>query len=132
MRINRSKYRNQKINADGKEFDSQLEYARYRQLKLLERAGEIKNLRLQVKFLLQPKYKKNGKTIKEILYIADFTYYDVRKGKMIIEDTKGYRTEIYKLKKKILMFFQCLGKLKKCMMKIFLVHHYIVLKVVIT
>lgn len=101
MKIYQSKYGNKKINADGKEFDSQLEYARYRQLKLLERAGEIKNLRLQVKFLLQPKYKKNGKTIKEILYIADFTYYDVRKGKMIIEDTKGYRTEIYKLKKKI-------------------------------
>ena len=101
MRINQNKYKNKRISADGKEFDSRLEYTRYRQLKLLEKAGEIKSLRLQVKFLLQPKYRKNGKTIKEISYIADFTYYDVKKGKMVIEDTKGYRTEIYKLKKKI-------------------------------
>lgn len=73
----------------------------YKQLKLMERQGLIKDIKLQVKFELQPKYKKNGKTIRAINYIADFTYFDVNKGKTIIVDTKGYRTEVYKLKKKI-------------------------------
>ena len=67
----------------------------------MERQGLIKNIKLQVKFELQPKYKKNNKTIRAINYIADFTYFDVNKSKIIIVDTKGYRTEVYKLKKKI-------------------------------
>ena len=73
----------------------------YQQLKLMQRQGLIKDIKLQVKFELQPKYKKNNKTIRAINYIADFTYFDVNKGKTIIVDTKGYRTEVYKLKKKI-------------------------------
>ena len=73
----------------------------YQQLKLMERQGLIKDVKLQVKFELQSKYKKNNKTIRAINYIADFTYFDVNKGKTIIVDTKGYRTEVYKLKKKI-------------------------------
>lgn len=67
----------------------------------MERQGLIKDIRLQVKFELQAKYKKNNKTIRAINYIADFTYFDVNKDKTIIIDTKGYRTEVYKLKKKI-------------------------------
>ena len=54
----------------------------------MERQGLIKAIKLQVKFELQPKYKKNGKTIRAINYIADFTYFDVNKGKTIIVDTK--------------------------------------------
>ena len=73
----------------------------YQQLKLMERQGLIKDIKLQVKFELQAKYNKNNKTIRAINYIADFTYFDVNKGKTIIVDTKGYRTEVYKLKKKI-------------------------------
>ena len=60
----------------------------YQQLKLMERQGLIKDIKLQVKFELQPKYKKNNKTIRAINYIADFTYYDLNKGKTIIADTK--------------------------------------------
>ena len=60
----------------------------YQQLKLMERQGLIKDIKLQVKFELQPKYKKNNKTIRAINYIADFTYYDLNKGKTIIVDTK--------------------------------------------
>lgn len=60
----------------------------YQQLKLMERQGLIKDIKLQVKFELQPKYKKNDKTIRAINYIADFTYFDVNKGKTIIIDTK--------------------------------------------
>ncbi len=96
-----NKYGNKKIYGNGEKFDSKLEYERYKQLKLLERTGEIRNLRLQTKFVLQPAYTKNGKKIRAIEYFADFTYYDTRKEKMIVEDTKGIKTEVYKIKKKI-------------------------------
>ena len=96
-----NKYRNRKIIVDGIEFDSKLEAKKYRELKLLEKAGLIKNIRRQVKFELQPKYKKNNKSIRSINYVADFTYYDVKKGKLIIVDTKGFKTDVYKLKKKM-------------------------------
>ena len=77
---------------------------RYQELKILEKAGAIKDLELQKEFILQPSYKKNGKTIRKISYIADFVYYSFTERKTIIEDTKGYRTETYKLKKKILEY----------------------------
>ena len=96
-----SKYGNKKVFVDGEEFDSQLEANRWYELKLLQRAKQIKDLRRQIRFELQPSYKKNGKTIQSINYIADFVYYDINKKKFIVEDTKGYKTEIYKLKKKI-------------------------------
>ncbi len=96
-----SKYGNKKIVVDGIEFDSQLEANRYCQLKILQRANEIKDLRRQVKFELQPTFKKNGKSIQSINYIADFTYYDLKKNKIIVEDTKGFKTETYKIKKKL-------------------------------
>lgn len=96
-----TKYRNKKVKRDGIIFDSQLEETRYCQLKILERAKEIKDLRRQVPFELQPKYKKRNKTILPINYIADFVYYDIKEHKIIVEDTKGFKTEIYKVKKKI-------------------------------
>lgn len=99
--INKSKYKNRKVIIDGIEFDSIKEANRYKELKILQRQEIIKDLRRQVKFELQPSYKKNNKTIRAIYYIADFVYYDTEKGKVIVEDTKGFRTEIYKLKKKI-------------------------------
>lgn len=96
-----NKYKNKKIVIDGIEFDSRLEANRYCQLKILERAREIKDLRRQVEFIIQPSYKKNNKTIRAIKYIADFVYYDVKKKKTIIEDTKGFKNEVYRIKKKI-------------------------------
>ena len=66
-----SKYRNKKIVVDNIKFDSNLEATRYRQLKLLQRAKQISNLRLQVPFLLQEGFKKNGTTHRKIEYIAD-------------------------------------------------------------
>ena len=95
------KYKNKEKIVDGIKFDSKLEARRYIQLKLLQRAGEITDLRMQVEFVLQPSYKKNGKTIRAIKYIADFVYYDVKRKETIVEDTKGFRNEVYKLKKKI-------------------------------
>lgn len=57
-------------------------------------------MQLQPRFILQPRYRKNNKTIRSIEYIADFSYID-NKGKRIVEDVKGIKTEVYKLKKKI-------------------------------
>lgn len=96
-----SKYGNKKVVVDGEEFDSQLEANRWYELKLLQRAKQIEYLRRQVKFELQPSYKRNEKTIQAINYIADFVYYDLNKKKVVVEDTKGFKTETYKLKKKI-------------------------------
>ena len=96
-----TKYKNKKIIVDGIKFDSKLEARRYNELKILERAKEIKDLRRQVTFELQPSYKKNNKTIRAINYVADFVYYDSIRKQTIIEDTKGFKTDVYKLKKKI-------------------------------
>lgn len=100
----KSKYKNEKVVIDGTRFDSQKEANRYLDLLVLEKAGLIQDLHRQVRFELQPSYKKNGKTVRPIYYVADFVYYDTFKGQKIVEDTKGYRTEIYKLKKKLFEF----------------------------
>ena len=80
-------------------FDSIQESKRYKELKLLERAGEIQNLELQPHFLLQDSFRKNGRTFRKIEYIADFKY--IENGKTIVEDVKGMQTEVFKIKHKI-------------------------------
>jgi hypothetical protein len=70
-------------------------------LKFLERAGKIKDISLQHKFELQPSFKKNGKTIRAITYIADFVYFDLERMVNVVEDVKGYKTKEYLLKKKL-------------------------------
>lgn len=87
------------MQIDGYVFDSALEAKRYRQLVLLERAKAIKNLQLQVPFLLQEGFRKNGKTYRKIEYIADFVYEE--NGKTVVEDTKGVKTEVFKIKQKL-------------------------------
>lgn len=94
-----SKYKNKKVQIDMYVFDSIAESRRYKELALLEKAGEIENLQLQPKFLLQESFKKNGKTYRKIEYIADFMYEE--KGQVIIEDVKGKETEVFKLKHKL-------------------------------
>lgn len=94
-----SKYRNKKTVVDNIKFESNLEATRYKELKLLQRAKQISNLRLQVPFLLQEGFKKNGKTHRKIEYIADFVYEE--NGQTIVEDTKGMKTETFKIKQKL-------------------------------
>lgn len=94
-----NKYKNTKIVVDNIKFDSVLEANRYQELKLLQRAKQISNLRLQVPFLLQEGFKKNGKTHRKIEYIADFVYEE--NGQTIVEDTKGMKTETFKIKQKL-------------------------------
>ena len=93
------KYNNKKTQVDMYIFDSALEAKRYKQLALLEKAKEIKNLRLQVPFLLQESFRKNNKTYRKIEYIADFVYEE--NGQTIVEDTKGVKTEVFKIKQKL-------------------------------
>ena len=94
-----NKYRNKKILIDNHRFDSELEAKRYCQLKLLQRAKQISNLRLQVPFLLQEGFKKNGKTHRKIEYIADFVYEE--NGQTVVEDTKGICTDVFRIKQKM-------------------------------
>lgn len=94
-----NKYRNKKAQIDMYVFDSVRESQRYKELKLLERAGEISNLELQPRFLLQDSFKKNGRTFRKIEYVADFKY--IENGKTIVEDVKGIQTDVFKLKHKI-------------------------------
>ena len=85
-------------------FHSKAEAARYPQLKVLQKVGEIKNLKLQPKYLLQDAFKKNGKTYQAMHYIADFEYIDTKTGQIVIEDVKGFETDVYKLKRKLFEF----------------------------
>lgn len=104
-----NKYHNKKIMIDGFCFASKKEAQRYKFLNALERAGEIKNLKMQVPFELQPAFRYQGKQIRAIKYVADFTYYAKGKdGRMIfvVEDTKGYHTKEYELKRKMFLFTQ--------------------------
>lgn len=94
-----NKYKNKKVVIDNILFDSKKEANYYTYLKLLEKAGKIKNLELQKKFILQDKFNLNGKTYRAITYVADFVYEE--KGQTHVVDTKGYRTEVYKIKKKL-------------------------------
>lgn len=119
-RRNGTKYNAQPTEVDGIKFDSKHEANRYCELKLLERAGTITDIRLQVKFVLIPsqyapdevKILKSGKEkiVKgkclehECSYIADFVYTDLRTGETVVEDSKGVRTKEYVIKRKLMLW----------------------------
>lgn len=99
----RSKYNAKKKVVDGHLFHSTKEAERYCELKLFLKAGLIRNLVLQPRFLLQDEFfDKNGVKHKKIEYVADFSYID-NDGKAIVEDVKGVLTDVYKIKKKIFL-----------------------------
>ena len=98
------KYHNTKTVADGIKFDSKLEAERYEQLKILERAGVIRDLKLQPEYELIPLFRKNGKTWRKTVYKADFRYILSENDKTIIEDVKGSTaviTDVFRLKQKL-------------------------------
>lgn len=101
MKIFRSKYNNKKIKTSEGTFDSIKEYNRWCDLKLMQRAGLITGLARQQRFEVIPKQRYEGKTILPAYYIADFVY--IRNGKMVVEDCKGFKTDVYKLKKKLML-----------------------------
>lgn len=111
-----NKYNNKKCTVNGIIFDSRKEARRYQELRLLQRAGVIKSLQRQVKYVLIPaqyesfeRYGKNGQELtpgkklieRECAYVADFVY--VEDGKTVIEDTKGMKTKDYIIKRKLML-----------------------------
>ena len=113
----RNKYQAIKTYVGGIEFDSRKEARRYHELLILERYGLISDLRCQVKYILIPsqyetleRYGKNGQRLKdgqkliekECAYIADFVYNE--NGKEIVEDTKGFKTKDYIIKRKLMLY----------------------------
>ena len=109
---NGTKYNAKKIAG----FDSKKEWRRYGELTTLERAGKITDLRTQVKYILIPAQrepdiigprggKKPGKIIEhECAYKADFVYHDLTTGETVVEDTKGFRTKEYVIKRKLMLW----------------------------
>lgn len=98
------KYHNKKTVADGIKFDSRLEAERYAQLKMMERAGVIRDLELQPEYELIPSFKKDGKTWRKTVYKADFRYILAEDDRIIIEDVKGSTaviTDVFRLKQKL-------------------------------
>lgn len=101
----KSKYHNQKIEYNGETFDSKKEYEYYLILKDRERRGEISDLERQKTFIIQEAFvSKTGEKIRAITYKADFTYYDRTLKDWKVIDVKGMKTEVYKLKKKLLAY----------------------------
>ena len=110
----KSKYGNHKVIHDGMKFDSQRELNRWLELKLLERAGEIRQLRRQVKYQLIPAQREpdtigprggvhKGRLIEpEVSYIADVVY--ERDGREVVEDAKGFKTDAYLLKRRMMLY----------------------------
>lgn len=111
MNTKPSKYHSKKITVEGQTFDSKKEYLRFKELELLERAGKIQNLKRQVEYMLIPSQfgmvtDENGKRKRVCLeracnYRADFTY--TEDGQFVVEDTKGFRTPEYILKRKLML-----------------------------
>lgn len=98
-----NKYRNKKIEWGGMTFDSKKEWKRYCELKILEKAGAISGLQTQVAFELIPSLTICGKTMRRILYIADFLY--TENGQPVVEDVKSGFTAalpVYQIKKRLM------------------------------
>ena len=94
-----SKYHAKKTVVDGISFDSRKEADRYLILKGMEEGGIIEDLRRQVRYELVPAFDVGGRHYRPVYYVADFVY--VEDGKEIVEDVKGMRTDVYKLKSKL-------------------------------
>ena len=98
----RSKYGNYRVEADGHIFDSRAEARRYHELKHLVDFGNICDLRVHPRYVLQAAFKDwHGKTHRAISYEADFEY---REGEtLIVEDVKGTRTAVFNIKEKMFL-----------------------------
>ena len=98
-----SKYHSKKITVNGITYDSKKEYRRHCELLLMERAGAISDLERQVKYVLIPSQRIDGKVVeRELAYKADFRY--TQNGKTVVEDVKGYKTPEYKIKRKLMLY----------------------------
>jgi hypothetical protein len=112
------KYRAKRTVVDGITFASQKEARRYQDLKLLMRAGDVRNLKLQPRYTLCPLVIENAdardvnagfastRRFSLCQYVADFEYEQSDRGhggvswRLVVEDVKGMKTDVYKLKRK--------------------------------
>ena len=103
----KSKYGAKKVTVDGITFDSQKEANRWVELCWLQKAKVITELDRQVRFELIPaQYDKHGKILeRSVKYVADFAYIDMKTGERIVEDTKGFKTQEYIIKRKLMLYF---------------------------
>ncbi len=109
----RNKYNARKCSFDGEVYDSKKEMHRHQELLLMEKAGQISNLRRQVEYPLLPTQRetvirkgvpKPGKVIeKGVVYTADFVYEE--NGETIVEDSKGVKARDYILRRKMMLYF---------------------------
>ena len=90
------KYNAKPCVVDGQRFASRKEANRYSELKLLERAGKLSDLQTQVRYALEV----NGILISH--YVADFKYFDLEKREWVVEDAKGFKTDVYRIKQKMM------------------------------
>ncbi len=96
-----NKFNARKVEYKGEKFDSKLECERFKILEVQEEQGLIKDLERQPVFILQDKFRYEGKAIIRIKYTADFRYEKVDTGETVIEEVKGYKTESYKIRYKL-------------------------------
>lgn len=97
------KYGNKITEVNGIAFDSKKEAAYYEDLLWLQRTGAVKSIELQPEFVLQPSYERKGKKVRPIIYRADFKVTEAS-GHVYYVDTKGMRTQVYLIKKKMLLY----------------------------
>ena len=101
-----SKYHNKRIVTQDGKFDSQREYSRWCELKLMQRAGLITDLQRQVRFNLVPAQRapgKRGRVLEHAVdYVADFVY--TVDGQQVVEDSKGAKTPDYIIKRKLMLW----------------------------
>lgn len=97
--MSQSKYGNKRTQVDGYTFDSLAEARRYGELRLMEKAGEIRDLQVHPVFDLTCP-TESGVRGRVAAYEADFVYIDNRINCQVVEDVKGVRTAMYRLKKK--------------------------------
>lgn len=115
----KNKYHAKKITVNGETFDSQREFQRWCQLRMLEKAGEIEGLQRQVTYTLIPEQREQSKDVfrrgvkagqpkpgkvleKPVTYKADFVY--IERGREVVEDVKGFKTKDYIIKRKLLLW----------------------------
>lgn len=99
QRTSAPKYKNQAVTIDGIRFASHAEGVRYQQLKHWQEQGIISNLELQPAYKIADPVILDGKKQRARFYRADFRYTRVDTGEQVVEDVKGFKTDMYKAKR---------------------------------
>lgn len=99
-----SKYGNVRTERDGYTFASKREAADYTDLTIMQSIGEIMDLKCQPNFILQDKFTDaSGVKHRAIVYVADFSYIRCDTGRLVVVESKGHETEVWKIKKKLFL-----------------------------